>query len=348
MRTAVAIAIMVLVGLLAALMLYLLARRLLVAWAQGVEQRRREYIEQRLQPWFRGETETPPQLLGRLRRWPDRRVFVEVCLQELPRADAATRERMVGWLEAHGHVDAWIGQLRHRNPWTRENAAELLGIVRPERAVEPLLAALEDEVLDVRMRAAAALGQLGGHRARAALIAALTNENRWSTIRITDLLSGMGPEVGAELRQAFAGMGRGARLAAIDLVARVSAADSGAFLTALLDDDDIDIRARAAAAVGRVGHRPAIPALLRAMEDPAWPVRAMAAKALGAMQVEAAVPQLRAALRDQEWWVRANGAAALRHLGPAGIEALQDMRNDSDRFARDQARAALGEKEARP
>lgn len=348
MRTAVAIAIMLLVGVLLALMLYIVLRRLLVAWVHKLEQRRRAFLGKQLQPWFRGEIETPPQVLGKLRRWPDRRVFVELCLQELPATDPATRERMVSWLEEHGHVDNWIAQLRHRNAWTREKAAELLGIVRPERAIDPLLAALEDEVLDVRMRAAAALGQVGGQRAREALIAALTDQNRWSTIRITDLLSRMGPVVGTELRQAFAGMGRGARLAAIDLVARVSADDSGEFLRQLLADEDIDIRARSAAALGRIGHRPSIPALLRALEDPAWPVRAMAAKALGEMQVADAVPRLCAALRDQEWWVRANSAAALRNIGPAGVEALERMRDDSDRFARDQARSALSELEATP
>jgi hypothetical protein len=346
MRTAVAIAIMVLVGVLAALMLYILARRLVVAWVQGIQRRRRETLEHALQPWLRGETATPPPLLQRLRRWPDRGIFVDLCLQELPRSDAATRARMIEWLEAHGYVEQWLRDLRHRSAWKRENAAELLGIARPERAVDPLLEALQDEMLDVRMRAAAALGQLGGRRAREALIGALTDQNRWSTIRITDLLSGMGPEVGAELRRAFPGMGRAARLAAIDLIARVGSADSGEFFTGLLQDEDIDIRARAAAALGRIAHHPAAGHLLQALEDPAWPVRAMAAKALGSLQVEAAVPLLCDALRDHEWWVRANSAAALRALGPAGADALRRMQHDPDRFARDQARATLDEMEA--
>ena len=88
------------------------------------------------------------------------------------------------------------------------------------------------------------------------------------------------------------------------------------FLRGLLREEDSDIRARAAASLGRVGYRAAIPELLEATGDPAWPVRAMAAKALGLLQVETAVPQLCAGLRDREWWVRANSAGALRALGP--------------------------------
>ena len=348
MRTAVAIAIMILVGVLAALMLYILARRLVVAWVQDIERRRRERLEHVLRPWLRGETESPPPLLQRLRRWPDRGIFVDLCLQELPRTEPALRARMIEWLEAHGYVEQWLRELRHRKAWKRENAAELLGIARPERAIDPLLETLQDDVIDVRMRAAAALGQLGGRRAREALIGALTDQNRWSTIRITDLLSGMGPEVGGELREAYEGMGRGARLAAIDLIARVGSVDSGEFFSTLLQDEDIDIRARAAAALGRIGYRPAAAQLLDALQDSAWPVRAMAAKSLGSLRIEAAVPLLCEALRDREWWVRANSAAALRALGPAGADALRRMLDDPDRFARDQARATLDEMEATP
>jgi HEAT repeat protein len=42
-------------------------------------------------------------------------------------------------------------------------------------------------------------------------------------------------------------------------------------------------------------------------------------------------------MRDREWWVRANAAEALRRIGPRGIEALEGMLDDEDRYAQHQA-----------
>lgn len=345
MRTFVAIAIMLLVGLLAGLMIYLLARRLVLAWLTALEARRRALLEEKLHPWLSGADAAPPKILDQLRPWPDRRLFIELCLTWLPRADAPTRERMIAWLEQNGYLRQWIEQLGHRDPWKRERAAQLLGVARSPEAVAPLVDALDDPALDVRMRAAAALGELGGQHARSALIEALTDQNRWSVIRIADLLSEMGPEVGDEVLQAFPRMNRSAQLAALDLLARVGGSRAGAFFMERLADSDADMRARAIAALGRIGHRPAVPWLLESLLDEAWPVRAMSAKALGAMRVEEAIPGLCAALRDPEWWVRANAAEALDAIGPAGLFALESMRDDEDRFARDQAHSVLARAE---
>ena len=345
MRTLVAILIMLLVALLAGLMVYILARRALLAWIAHTEQRRRQLLHARLEPWLSGAEAEPPESLGRLRRWPDRRIFVALCLEHLPGAEPPARERLLHWLDENGFIDRWIAQLGRRKTWQREQAAELLGVVRAPRSVDALVAALDDPELDVRMRAAAALGELGGERARAALIGALTEENRWSSIRVANLLAGMGPEVVADLLEAFDGMGRGARLAAIDVIARVGDGETGPFFANLLAAPDADIRARAAAALGRIGYRPAADRLIMKLQDPAWPVRAMAAKALGALGIQAAIPGLQRALRDREWWVRANSAQALRMMGSSGLSALAAMLHDEDRFARDQARAMLIEHE---
>lgn len=341
MRTLVAIAIMMLVGLLAGLMLYIVARRVLLTWHARIHERRRRLLEAELDRWFSEPAASTPARLGKLRRWPDRGIFLSLCLERLPRAGAEVRSRLIGWLDAHGFIDLWIRQLRQRDPWERERAAELLGLARVPRSIGPLIDALDDPELDVRMRAARALGELGGQQARAALLAALTDENRWSAIRIADLLAEMGDGVMDELKATFPRLGRSARLAAIDVMARIGSENTGQLFVTLLGDEDSDVRTRSAAALGRIGYRQAAPELMRMLRDKAWPARAMAAKSLGTLRIEAAIPALCDALRDPEWWVRANSAEALRMLGPAGQQALATMRNDPDRFARDQANALL-------
>jgi len=341
MRAAIAIAIMVLVIAVGGLAMYILVRRFAALVWSAVERRARTRLTMAAREWLAGETDEMPATLRHLLPFPDQRLLVEICLELLPGADPAQRQRILGWLERQGQIQRWIAQLRARSPWRRAHAAELLGIVRVSYSIEPLVARLHDPVFDVRMRAARALGRLGGRQARTALVRALSDDNRWSVIRITDLLRHMGGDVVHELIADFDQLGRAARLAVVDLVSQLGDSSTTAFLAGLLEDLDRDIRARAAAALGRVGDGGGIAALRLALYDSEWPVRAMAAKALGELGAAPVVPQLCDALADDEWWVRANAAQALTRLGPKGLEALFDMLDHTDAFARDQALAQL-------
>jgi HEAT repeat protein len=306
-----------------------------------MEDRRRTQLTVAMERWLASEPESLPPELDRLRRFPDRSLFIDLCLARLPVASAEDRGRIIDWLKSRGLVDGWIRQLRHRNNYKQGRAAEILGVLRDADSAPALAEALSDREFDVRMRAAKALGAVGGQRARRALVGALTDENRWSVIRISDLLAEMGPVVVSELIETFPAMGRASRIATIDLIAHVGEGSATPFLVERLDDLDRDIRARAAAALGRIGDERAIPGLLAALQDAEWPVRSMAAKALGDQKVARAVPSLQASLCDPEWWVRSNAADALRRTGPAGIDALVTSLDAPDRFARDQALAML-------
>lgn len=341
MRSAVAIAILLLILALLGVVAYVLARRLITgAWAR-LERARQARLSAAADEWLQSEPEAMPQALQRLLPVPDRRLFTRICRERMAGADERTRARLLRWLEASGQIDRWLLQLRSRNAWRRAYAAELLGIARIERSAAPLIAALQDPVFDVRMRAAQALGTLGGQSARSALVGALADENRWSVIRISDLLSEMGPDVAGELIAAYPQMARTARLATLDVIANVGDASATPFLAELLNDLDRDVRARAASALGRVGDHRADAALQAGLQDIEWPVRAMCAKALAELGTESAVAALRASLRDREWWVRANAAEALGRLGAPGAEELVRALDDQDEFARDQALAAL-------
>jgi HEAT repeat protein len=341
MRTLVAIAILLLVLLLAALTFYILLRRGAVGIWTRMEDRRRTQLTAAMERWLASEPASLPPELDRLRRFPDRSLFIDLCLARLPVATAKDRSRIIDYLKSRGLVDGWIRQLRHRNNYKRGRAAEILGVLRDADSAPALAEALSDPEFDVRMRVAKALGAVGGQRARRALVGALTDENRWSVIRISDLLAEMGPVVVSELIEAFPAMGRASRIATIDLIAHVGEGSATPFLVERLDDLDRDIRARAAAALGRIGDERAIAGLLAALQDAEWPVRSMAAKALGDQKVARAVPSLQASLCDPEWWVRSNAADALRRTGPAGIDALISSLDAPDRFARDQALAML-------
>jgi len=68
------------------------------------------------------------------------------------------------------YLVAWfIARLRDHHPRARARAARRLGELRDRRAVEPLLAALDDVSLTVRWEAVRALGQLADARPLPAL-----------------------------------------------------------------------------------------------------------------------------------------------------------------------------------
>jgi len=192
MRAIIAIAILCLVLLLAGLIVYILARRLGTTLLASYRRRRREALEPLFNDWMQRGGPAPPAL-SNPRRVVDRDVLVEMVFAKLRTASPSERGRLLEWLQQQGLTASWIRELSARSSWKRGAAAERLAVLRDPGSVPALVRLLDDPVFDVRMRAAKALGALGGAPARQALVGALADENRWSVIRIADLLAEMGP-----------------------------------------------------------------------------------------------------------------------------------------------------------
>jgi HEAT repeat protein len=304
---------------------------------------RRRELTPKIERYQRGECPTITSALQRPTGARDRSVIEQVLLERIHDADGIERDRLARAIDELGFVDAYLPQLKGRNWWRRADAAEKLGLAVARRTIDDLSEAMNDDVHEVRFRAARALGQLGGLTAIRILIKALDTPDRWSTIRIAEVLTSMGREVGDELTTAFEQMGPRARAATLDILAAVGHLQVGPWIRERLRDSDPDVRSRAASALGTVGDMAAGPELVTALQDPEWPVRAMAAKALGVILHLPALPELCDALRDREWWVRVNAAEALRVMGPVGLDALIRMLDDTDAYARHQAVFVLEE-----
>ncbi len=309
------------------------------AWRRS----RRRALEPPILAWaHRDDPSVRPAVGGVLRRR-DRVVVEEILLDHSQRVRGVERERLGRALDELGFVDRWMRGLASRRWWRRADCAEKLGIAGASRAIHRLVGALGDEFPEVRIRAAKALGAVGGRAAVAPLVQALREPNRWSTIRIADILAGMRHDVVRELMDEYPEMNRSARLASLDILARIRSLEAVSWLEGRLADPDRDVRARACHALGAIGSPDSSASLEKALADPEWPVRAVAAKGLGRIRHAAAAQALCGALRDREWWVRANAAEALRLIGPKGIEALDRMLDDRDVYARHQAVLMLQE-----
>jgi HEAT repeat protein len=253
------------------------------------------------------------------------------------------RHRALAAFEKMGIVDHYLARLGSRRWWLRADACEKLGLIRSERAVKPLIAALADPIPEVRVRATQALGQIGTSEALRPLVAALKSPGRWSAIRVSVVLIMAGDEAVNVLLEDYQWLPDHARLAAVDIFARIRSLRASPLLRDLLGDPNPDLRARAANAIGMLGDPTGAEALTRSLEDPKWPVRAMAAKALGHLRESTSIGALKNALADPQWWVRANAAEALKSKGLAGREALIEMLDSEDPYAAQQAVQMLQE-----
>ena len=343
MVAVLAITILTIGGVFLGLTLLIVANKAYRESREAWRRARRRVLEPAILRWVHGDEPSVRKALEGTASPRDRRVVEEILLDHAQRVRGMERERLGAALDDLGYVDRWMEALSASRWWRRAAGAEKLGIAGAPRSTERLVAALHDDVPEVRIRAAKALGAVGGEAAVAPLVHALREPNRWSTIRIADILAAMREDVVRELMSEYRGSGINARLATLDILARIRSLVPVAWLEERLGDAERDVRARACHALGAIGSPDSGGALAKALDDSEWPVRAMAAKALGRIGFHAAIPALSASLRDPEWWVRANAAEALRVMGPKGIEALDRMLDDRDVYARHQAVLMLQE-----
>jgi HEAT repeat protein len=254
----------------------------------------------------------------------------------------AEADRILECLEAQGIPERLLRQMGSRSEWKRAEAAELLGRLREPSAVRPLLAALDDPSEDVRTVAARGLAAIGDPSAVPALAGALADPSRWTLSLVAENLMAMGPTAVPPLMGLLDGDDHNVRVAVVQILGEIRDLEA---LPTLIDvlgrDESLNLRAQAAAAIGKLGGPAAQTALLEGLEDPAWQVRGQAAKALGRIGHPGAAHALAVTMPDSSWWVRVNCAEALARLGPDGRYQLENLLDHPDRYVRDQALSAL-------
>lgn len=245
------------------------------------------------------------------------------------------------------------------------------------RSVTALTRALGDELPEVRLSAARALGSLEDPRSVAALSAALRNDPdaevrkmaAWALGRIEDaaavpaLSQALASDRSVEVRETAVwalgqieapegvdallpllrdGSAQVRRQAAWAL-GQIESGRAVARLGAALRDGDPGVRETAAWALGQIEDAAAVEALAGALGDASPAVRARAAWALGQIEPRSAPAALVRALRDESPAVRRSAARALAQIeDPAGRAALAEMLQDDDPELRRAAARALG------
>ena len=225
--------------------------------------------------------------------------------------DEAELDEQESASEKEAEIEIWIEALREKNSDVRKEAADVLGRIGDDRAVEPLIQTLRDEERAVRRSAAEALGKIGDTRAVEPLIRAIGN---WA-IR----------------RNAIKALGKIGDTRAIDPLIEV------------LEDENVKTRATVAEALGEIGDARAIIPLIKALGDKLPAVRNCAEKAIEKMSHAQSVNPLIEALGEKNSNVRKEAAKILGKIGDArAVEPLIERLEDYDRGVRENVIEALG------
>jgi HEAT repeat protein len=263
-----------------------------------------------------------------------------VALLSKVRGEAHTQ--VVELLVRQGTIGRATAATRSWDPVRRAGAAHLLGQSRQRVSRPDLERLLGDRDPDVRRVAAAALGQLGDPRSTSPLLRTLAARRSVPASVVASAVADLGHWAHAALFSAIGDESPMVRAVAIEICGLAGAVPAAPVLRAALrHDSQVEVRVRAARALGRLGVPNAVADLVSAGQpDQPAALRMVVARALGDIGSIAAVPGLRRMLAAHEHRVAANAAAALARLGEHGVDALREVAY-SDAPAAREAKAGL-------
>jgi HEAT repeat protein len=208
---------------------------------------------------------------------------------------------------------AFIQDLASPDPSARRVAAESLSD-GDERAIYPLIRTLRDDNTGVQDAAMRSLVAIGGE-VTAYMALPLLREGPFLRNAARVILRQIGQPSVPLLRPLLQDKDDDIRTFAVDLIADIGSCDYPADLVQVLGrDPNQNTRASAARAIGVLGFREALPALINALRDNEW-VCFSALEALSAMQDEASVEPVQALLAGPSETLR---YAAIETLGKLG------------------------------
>ncbi|AGW14950.1 HEAT repeat domain-containing protein [Megalodesulfovibrio gigas] len=170
-------------------------------------------------------------------------------------------------------LDRLVHNLQTGDETVRRYAAEDLGSLGLEGAVPALVTALEDPVVAVREAAAEALGVIGGRETARRVVPLMASEEVPLRNISFEILEALSLDALEELTACCTSPVSDIRKFAVDILGKigeVSEIDAEALFVRMLDDPNPNVAGAAAEAIGRVGYKGAVPALLQHLDSHAW------------------------------------------------------------------------------
>ena len=214
------------------------------------------------------------------------------------------------WATSANAPSTLIDVLQDDNVDLAKAAAEALGKIRSEVAIEPLIGALQSPSADVRKVAADLLRRVGRSRVPALIEAVRSGDavmRRWGVEVLGEIADDRALNLLVEsLADEEERVGR---FAAVALV-RLGTESSFKYLAPLLEHPNKDIRYAAVEGLSGTCSYKAVEYVAACLHDEDWVVRMTAACGLGEIGSRTCVEPLLEALQDEEWSVRRHAAIA--------------------------------------
>lgn len=266
-------------------------------------------------------------------------LFEVLSLDYLPKVRGEARDALVRALDARGTIVAAERRVGRPGGVGRASAAELLGRCALPRSRDPLLGLLTHRSAEVRRVGVRALGRLGDAGTVAPLLAVVNAERSVPAATVTEALVRIGAVAMPALRSALRSESPPQRAVAAETLGLQRAVEAVPDLVINLDDDNAEVRVRAAGALGRIGDPRAREPLQRSLRTDVS-LRIVATRALGDLGDPGAVSTLTGLLDDARHDVAIAAAESLTRCGSDGLAALRRCA-DRDADGSRQARAAL-------
>ncbi|RLE38497.1 hypothetical protein DRJ17_03790 [Candidatus Woesearchaeota archaeon] len=284
-------------------------------------------------------------LIVKIRDWRKSRKVLQISYDQIRELLMENIQKVVDVGEPA--VEPLIKALKDENIEVRKRAATALGYIGSERAIEPLIeVALKDENWGVRWEAANALRYTGSERAVELLIKALEDENWEIRESAATALGSIKSERAVEplIEVALKDENRYVREEAATALGSIKSERAvEPLIEVALKDENWEVRWEAANALRYTGSERAVELLIKALEDENIGVRESAATALGYIGNERAVEPLIKALKDENWEIRESAATALGSIkSERAIEPLIEALKDENAGVRIEAARALG------
>lgn len=220
-------------------------------------------------------------------------------------------------------------------------AAEALGELRDRRAVDALVAATTAPQPELRTAATMSLGLIGDHVAAEALFVAARDEQpavRDAAIRSLSALGISLDKVSPDLSSSSWQV----RAAAVATLARLGDRNAVPLIVSALRDSDSRVRTEAARTLGQFNDPTATDALIGTLSDQSGDVRVEAAFALGRLKNSRALVPLASLLNDRDPRVSLAAAESLGRMGdPRATRVLLDSLASADWRVRSRATQVL-------
>ncbi|MEG4342199.1 HEAT repeat domain-containing protein [Microcoleus sp. A003_D6] len=180
----------------------------------------------------------------------------------------------------------------------RRSVADALGQIGGDRAMTGLLKLVEDSDLYVRRSAANALGEIGGDRAMTGLLKLVEDSESYVRKRAAEVLGNIGGDRAMTgLLKLVEDSESYVRKRAAEALGKIGGDRAMTGLLKLVEDSDSGVRSSTADALGEIGDG-AMTGLLKLVEDSHPYVRRIAAEALGKIGGDPAIPGLLKLVED--------------------------------------------------